>query len=97
MAGIHPVDNIIKRQKWGWIEHTPRKHEQCIARQATMKWNTLDAIGRRKRGRWLETWSRAVETKIKSLAKCWPEVQNMAKLRNLWRIGVIDALCPARD
>ena len=40
---------------------------------------------------------RAVETETKSLGKSWPEVKNMAKVRNRWRIGVIDALCPARE
>ena len=47
MAGMHPVDNIINRQIWGWIGHTLCKDEQCIAPQA-MEWNPLDAIGRKR-------------------------------------------------
>ena len=63
MAGIHPVDKIIKWQNLGWIGHTLRKDEQCIEYQAK-EWNPLEVIGR-KMGRLRESWRTAVETEIK--------------------------------
>ena len=92
MAAIHPIDSIIKRQKWGWIGHTLRKDEQCIARQETI------ACYRKKNRQAsgvLEEIRRNLSSK--SLDKSWPEVKNMAKLRTRWRIGVIDALCPVGE
>ena len=35
----------MRRQKWGWIGHTLRTDEKCIARKAK-EWNPLISAGR---------------------------------------------------
>ena len=47
MADMQQIDVIIKRHKWGWIEHILRKDESLVALQA-MQWNPLDGIGKNK-------------------------------------------------
>ena len=47
MTDMQQIDVIIERHKWGWFEHTLRKDESSVARQA-LQWNPLDGIGRRK-------------------------------------------------
>ena len=56
-ANMEPVDVCMRRQKWGWIVHTLRKNEKCIARKA-MEWKPLISAGRLT-GRSRETWRRS--------------------------------------
>ena len=86
MADVQQIDVIIKRQKWGSIEHTLRKDESSVARQA-MQWNPLDGIGTKK-GRPCETWRRTVERECKNLNNTWPDLKQLAQSRARWRVGV---------
>lgn len=95
-ANMEPIDIRIRRLKWSWIGHTLRKEEGCIARKA-MEWNPMGG-GSRKRGRPRQTWRRTVEGEARAgIGKSWSELKTIAKNRTRWRVGVVDALCPARD
>jgi hypothetical protein len=42
LAGEEPVETQIKRRKWRWIDHTLRKSDDAIEKQA-LNWNPLGA------------------------------------------------------
>ena len=92
---MEPVDVRMRRQKWGWIGHTLRKDEKCIARKA-MEWNPLISAGRLP-GRPRETWRRTVARESKIIGKSWNELKTLAHNRTCWKTGVIDSLCPPWD
>jgi len=82
----------IKRRKWNWIEHTLRKANEAIERQA-LDWNLQ---GKRRRGRPRHTWRRIVYSEALEKGKSWSEVERMAGNRTRWRCFV-DTLCSLRD
>ena len=65
---MEPVDVRMRCQKWGWIGHTLRKDEKCIARKA-MEWNPLISAGRLPE-RPRETWRRTVHRQRLKDEKC---------------------------
>ena len=70
-VGLPPVEEEIKRRRWGWIGHTLRKPNTSITRQA-LRWNPQ---GTRKRGRPKNTWRRDLETDIKQCGLTWKELE----------------------
>ena len=91
MAGLPPVEEEIKRRRWGWIGHTLRKPNNSITRQA-LRWNPQ---GKRKRGRPKNTWRRDLETDIKQCGLTWKELEKKAQDRGLWRT-VVNGLCSTK-
>ena len=83
-----PVEEVIKRRRWGWIGHTLRKPNTCITRQA-LRWNPQ---GTRKRGRPKNTWRRDLEADITQSGLTWKQLERKAQDRNIWRT-VVDGLC----
>ena len=92
---MEPVDVRMRRQKCGWIGHTIRKDEKCIARK-TMEWNPLISAGRVLDGI-RETWRRTVARESKLIGKSWNELKTLPHNRTHWKTGVIDSLCPPGD
>ena len=62
-AGQEPVDQQIRRRKWGWIWHTLRKPASSSTRQALL-WNPQ---GCRKRGRPRNSWRRDTEAELRDM------------------------------
>ena len=83
-----PIDQEIRRRKWGWIGHTLRKPADNTAQQA-LDWNPQ---GKRKIGRPKTTWRRSVESEARRLHKSWSDLKRVAQNRNEWR-SVVAALC----
>ncbi len=76
-----PVENEIRKRRWGWIGHTLRKPPNSITRQA-LKWNPQ---GKRKRGRPKNTWRRDLEADTTRMGYTWSEIERKAQDRDLWR------------
>lgn len=89
-TGEKPMEQEVKRRKWGWIGHCLRK-EDAIEKEA-LRWNPQ---GARKRGRPRMTWRRSVEEEMREDGKSWTDLQTLAKRRNRWRTFVA-ALCSER-
>ena len=68
-AGQEPVDQQIRRRKWGWIGHTLRKPASSTTRQALL-WNLQR---RRKRGRSRNSWRRDTEAELREMGTTWKE------------------------
>ena len=76
-----PIEEDIRRRRWGWIGHTLRKPPTNITRQA-LKWNPQ---GKRKRGRPRNTWRRDLEADTEKMGYSWTQLERMAQDRGLWR------------
>lgn len=85
-AEIGPINQEIKKRKWGWIGHTMRKDDNEIAKQA-FNWNPQ---GSRKRGRPKKTWKRTITEEAHPYSLS--EIRSMAKNRTRFRIFV-ETLC----
>lgn len=83
-----PVEEQIRRRRWGWIGHTLRRPSTSITRHA-LRWNPQ---GRRKRGRPKNTWRRDYETDITQSGLTWKQLERKAQDRGPWRT-VVDGLC----
>ena len=88
MGVQEPVNQQIRRRKWGWIGHTLRKSTTSTTRQALL-WNPQ---GRRKRGRPRNSWRRDTDTELRERETNWSEMEKAAQNRVRWRI-VVDGLC----
>ena len=44
-----------------------------------------------------ENWRRTVERECKNLNKTWPDLKQLVQSRVLWRVVIVDALCPGWD
>lgn len=84
----NPIDQDIKKRKWGWIGHTLRKPTDNVTRQA-LEWNPQ---GKRKVGRPKQSWRRSVESEVKEAGMTWTQLKRTAKNRVRWR-GDVAALC----
>ena len=71
-AGQEQVAEQILKTKWRWIEHTLRKPESSITRQA-LNWNPQ---GKRKRGRPGNSWRRDTEAELKQQGTNWTQTNN---------------------
>ena len=83
-----PINQEIRKRKWGWIGHTLRKPGTNTTRQA-LEWNPQ---GKRKVGRPKQTWRRSVEDEAKAAGWTWAQLKKMAPNRVRWRSAVA-ALC----
>ena len=90
-ANQGPINDIIKKRKYGWLGHTLRRPDN-VSCQA-LEWNPQ---GNRRRGRPKITWKRSVEKEISEEGKSWREIKQMAKNRVRWR-KFVAALPPQRD
>ena len=88
MGVQEPVNQQIRRRKWGWIGHTLRKSTTSTTRQALL-WNPQ---GRRKRGRPRNSWRRDTDTELRERETNWSEMEKAAQNRVRWKI-VVDGLC----
>jgi hypothetical protein len=86
------IDLQIRKRKWGWLGHKPRKPSDDIARQA-LEWNPQ---GIRGRGRPRNTWQRMELEEAKGVKKTWAEIKTDAKNRVRWRI-LVEAICSAAE
>jgi len=59
-ANQTPMEEVIKRRRWRWIDYTLRKTSVSITRHA-LKWNPQ---GKRGQKRPRETWRRCVEKEM---------------------------------
>nr|KAG5710147.1 hypothetical protein BaRGS_006666 [Batillaria attramentaria] len=57
-----PIEQEIKKRKWGWIGHTLRKPTSNVTRQS-LDWNPQ---GKRKVGRPKQTWRRSTDAEAKA-------------------------------
>nr|KAG5700791.1 hypothetical protein BaRGS_034994 [Batillaria attramentaria] len=57
-----PIQQEIKKRKWGWIGHTLRKSTSNVTRQS-LDWNPQ---GKRKVGRPKQTWRRSTDAEAKA-------------------------------
>lgn len=87
-----PINEVIKKRKYGWLGHTLRKQTTNISREA-LEWNPQ---GSRKRGRPKITWKRSIEKEIREEGKSWRELKELARNRVRWRTFVA-ALRPPWD
>ena len=87
-----PVENQIRRRKWGWIGHTLRKPASTITRHV-LTWNPQ---GKRKRGRPKNSWRRDTEADLKIHGTSWGEAEKTAQSRDGWR-RVVEGLCSSGD
>ena len=87
-----PVEEEMRRRRWGWIGHTLRKPANNITRQA-LKWNPQ---GKRKRGRPRNTWRRDFEADLTKTGQTWSEIERAAQDRALWRT-IVGGLCSRRS
>jgi hypothetical protein len=85
LAKEEPVATAIKRRKWKWIEHTLRKEQSAIERQA-LNWNPQ---GQRRRGR-SRTWRRPVEEEARKAGKIQRDVKSLAGNRVRWRCSKME-------
>ena len=91
-AEKEPVDQQIRRRKWGWIGQTLRKPASSTTSQALL-WNPQ---GRRKSGRPRNSWRRDTESELREMGTTWKEAEKVAQNRVRWRI-VTDGLCSSRS
>jgi hypothetical protein len=87
-----PVEEEIRKKRWGWIGHTLRKPQSSITRQA-LTWNPQ---GRRKRGRPRHSWRRDIDLDVKTYSTTCSQLERKAQDRGLWRT-VVDGLCSSRS
>ena len=85
------LENEIKKRKWRWIGHTPRKPPETTTRQAT----TWNPPGKRRRGRSRNTWQRDTEKETKEMGYTRREMDRIATDRKRWR-SLVDGLCSQR-
>lgn len=83
-----PIDQEIRKRKWGWIGHTLRKPTSNITRQS-LEWNPQ---GKRKVGRPRQTWRRSTHAEAKAAGMTWAELKGASRNRVRWR-SVVAALC----
>ena len=86
------IDLQIRKCKWRWLGHTPRKPTDDITGQ-DLEWNLQ---GKRSSGRPKNTWRRTVLEEAKGVKKTWAEIKCVAKNRVWWR-NLVDALCSAAE
>nr|KAG5695646.1 hypothetical protein BaRGS_029136 [Batillaria attramentaria] len=84
-----PIEQEIKKRKWGWIGHTLRKSTSNVTRQS-LDWNPQ---GKRKVGRPKQTWRRSTDAEAKAAGTTWAELKRASQNRVRWR-SVVAALCP---
>jgi hypothetical protein len=87
-----PMETEIKKRKWSWIDHTLRKPECNITRQA-LDWNPQ---GKCKVGRPKQTWRRSIEAETRAAGMTWAELKRTSQNRVRWK-GVIAAICSPRN
>ena len=78
-TGQKPVEEEIRRRRWGWIGHTLRKPGTSITRQA-LRWNPQ---GKRRRGRPKNTWRRDLDTDITQSGLTWKQLERKAQDKRL--------------
>nr|KAG5690574.1 hypothetical protein BaRGS_009236 [Batillaria attramentaria] len=83
-----PIEQEIKKRKWGWIGHTLRKSTSNVTRQS-LDWNPQ---GKRKVGRPKQTWRRSTDAEAKATGMTWAELKRASQNRVRWR-SVVAALC----
>nr|KAG5704405.1 hypothetical protein BaRGS_031111 [Batillaria attramentaria] len=83
-----PIEQEIKKRKWGWIGHTLRKPTSNVTRQS-LDWNPQ---GKRKVGRPKQTWRRSTDAEAKAAGTTWAELKRASQNRVRWR-SVVAALC----
>nr|KAG5686806.1 hypothetical protein BaRGS_013126 [Batillaria attramentaria] len=83
-----PIEQEIKKRKWGWIGHTLRKSTSNVTRQS-LDWNPQ---GKRKVGRPKQTWRRSTDAEAKAAGTTWAELKRASQNRVRWR-SVVAALC----
>nr|KAG5707117.1 hypothetical protein BaRGS_011828 [Batillaria attramentaria] len=83
-----PIEQEIKKRKWGWIGHTLRKPTSNVTRQS-LDWNPQ---GKRKVGRPKQTWRRSTDAEAKAAGTTWAELKRASQNRVRWR-SVVVALC----
>lgn len=89
-TGQLPIEEDIRKRRWGWIGHTLRKPPANVTRQA-LKWNPQ---GKRKRGRPRNTWQQDLEADIAKMGYSLNQLERMAQDRGLWR-SVVDGPYPS--
>ena len=72
-----PVEEDIKKGKWGWIGHTLRKSPSNVTRNA-MDWNPQ---GKRKGGRPRQTWKRRTDAEVKAAGLTWVKLKRIYRAR----------------
>ena len=85
VAGLEDINVEIRKRKFKWIGHTPRKEDGEIPKAALL----CNPQGNRKRGRLRNSWRRSV---IKEAGRSWNELRFLAAVRQKWK-GLIDNLC----
>ncbi|VDO73619.1 unnamed protein product [Schistosoma curassoni] len=75
-----PAEEVIRKRRWKWIEHTLRNSSNCITRQAPI-WNPEEEW---KRGRPNIRVSREIESDIKRMNKNWKELELIDQDRVGW-------------
>ncbi|VDP69845.1 unnamed protein product [Schistosoma mattheei] len=83
-----PAEEEIRKRRWKWIGHTPRKSSNCITRQA-LTWNPE---GRRKSGRPKSTLRREIKADMERMNNNWKELERIAQDRVGWRM-LASGLC----
>ena len=91
-AEQRPVEQEIRQRAWGWMGHTLRRPDECIAKRA-IEWNPQ---GTRKRGRPQHTWRRTRMAELEERQLTWQEVKCTAQNRVRWR-ALVDDLCSIRN
>ena len=87
-----PIEQEIKKRKWGWIGHTLRKPTSNTTRQS-LEWNPQ---GKRKVGRPRQTWRRSTDAEAKAAGMTWGELKRASENRVRWR-SMVAALCSRRN
>ncbi|RUS72754.1 hypothetical protein EGW08_019489 [Elysia chlorotica] len=87
-----PIEQEIKKRKWGWIGHTLRKPSSNTTRQS-LEWNPQ---GKRKVGRPRQTWRRSTDAEARAAGMTWAELRRTSQNRVRWR-SVVAALCSYRS
>ena len=84
-----PVQNQIKKRKYGWIGHTLRRPTFEVQREAL----TWDLAGSRRRGAPRLTWRRKLTSELSEIGKTWDDIENLAQVRTSWR-RFVNSLSP---
>ncbi|RUS86029.1 hypothetical protein EGW08_006183 [Elysia chlorotica] len=87
-----PIEQEIKKRKWGWIGHTLRKPSSNTTMQS-LEWNPQ---GKLKVGRPRQTWRRSTDTEARATGMTWAELRRTSQNRVRWR-SVVAALCSYRS
>nr|KAG5696704.1 hypothetical protein BaRGS_012073 [Batillaria attramentaria] len=78
-----PIEQEIKKRKWGWIGHTLRKPTSNVTRQS-LDWNPQ---GKRKVGRPKQTWRRSTDAEAKAAGTTQQAVTYYVQGRNQERLA----------